>query len=70
MRKSSTRASSKLETSVLTLEGVGCYLCGEKTGGLTSDQDHQKAIVLTFTEAGTYTIKASYSDEAADNTSQ
>lgn len=62
--------TSKLEFSVLTWEGVGFDLYDSATGGLTGDQDHDEAINLTFTTPGQYTIKAGYSDEAADNSPQ
>ena len=62
--------TSKLDTSVLTWEGVGFDLFDADTGGLSGDQNHDEAIVLTFTTPGEYTIKAGYSDVAADNSPQ
>lgn len=62
--------TQKLETSVLTWEGVGFDLYSSETGGLTGDQDHDESITLIFNVAGTYTIKAGWSDEAADNSPQ
>ena len=61
---------SKFETSSLTWEGVGYDLYGDNTRGLTGDQEHQKSIILMFTEADTYMIKAGFSDEVADNSPQ
>lgn len=62
--------TSKLESSVLTWEGVGFDLYDSATGGLVGDQDHDEAINLTFTTPGEYSIKAGYSDEAVDNSPQ
>ena len=62
--------TSKLDSSVLTWEGVGFDLYDSATGGLTGDQDHDEAITLTFTTPGEYSIKAGYSDEAVDNSPQ
>lgn len=59
--------TSKLETSLLTWEGVGFDLYDAATGGLTGDQDHDETIVLTFTTPGEYTVLATYTDWNADN---
>ena len=59
--------TSKLETSLLTWEGVGCDLYDAETGGLTGDQDHDETISLTFTTPGEYTILATYTDWNAEN---
>jgi len=57
----------KTDGAVLTWEGVGCDLFDAATGGLTGEQDHDQTINLTFTAAGSYSVKAGYSDEAAVN---
>ena len=59
--------TSKLETTLLTWEGVGCDLYDAATGGLTGDQDHDETISLTFTTPGEYTIIATYTDWNAEN---
>jgi len=60
----------KTNGAVLTWEGVGIDIFGADTGGLTGDQDHDETINLTFAKAGSYTVKAGYSDVAADNSPQ
>ena len=62
--------TSKGEDAILTWEGVGCDLYGENTGGLTGNDDHNETVSLIFKTAGTYTIKAGWSDVNADNTPQ
>jgi len=62
--------SEKTDDAVLTWEGVGVDIFGADTGGLTGDQDHDETISLTFANAGSYTVKAGYSDVAADNSPQ
>ena len=60
----------KTDAAVLTWEGVGFDLYDAATGGLTGDQDHDETINLTFTTAGSYAVKAGYSDAGADNSPQ
>lgn len=62
--------SPKTPDAALTWEGVGCDLYDATTGGLTGDQDHDETINLVFTIPGSYTVKAGYSDVAADNSPQ
>ena len=56
--------------ATLTWEGVGFDLYDATNGGLTGDQDHDAVINLTFGDAGSYKVKAGYSDIAADNSPQ
>ena len=60
----------KTEDAILTWEGVGFDIFGADTGGLTGDQDHQETINLVFKNAGSYAVKAGFSDAAADNSPQ
>lgn len=62
--------SEKTDDAVLTWEGVGCDLYNSETGGLTGDQNHDESISLFFKTAGSYSVKAGYSDVAADNSPQ
>ena len=66
----SASISEKTDGAVLTWEGVGCDLYNAETGGLTGDEDHDESISLVFKTAGSYSVKAGYSDLAADNSPQ
>lgn len=60
----------KTDAAVLTWEGVGFDLYDAATGGLTGDQDHDETINVTFTTAGSFEVKAGYSDAEANNSPQ
>ena len=61
---------SKTDGAVLTWEGVGVDIFNSDTGGLTEDQDHNETINLVFKNPGSYSVRAGYSDLAADNSPQ
>ena len=62
--------TEKPEDAQLCWEGVDFDLFNAATGGLTGEQDHNPVINLTFTQPGSYYIKAGYSSVTAENSPQ
>ena len=56
------------DNTLLTWEGLDFDLFDPETGGLVGETaDHDETISLTFTKAGTYNLKARYTDATAEN---